>query len=180
MNFFELVKHRSSVRKYDLRPVKRELIVKCIEAARLAPSACNSQPWQFIVVDTLELKNKLCDAMLGGAYGIMNHFIKEAPVLVIVVIDKAKWLTKSCNVINNTKLYLIDIGIACSHFILQAAELGLGTCILGWFNERAVKRLLGIPRTKRAHIIISMGYPSVDFKPKEKNRKTLSEISLYV
>lgn len=178
MDFMDLVKHRSSVRKYDARQVRREDINECLEAARLAPSACNSQPWQFIIVDNPELKSRLCKAMLSGIYS-MNTFINDAPVLVVVVTDKTKWLVKVCNAVRNTKVYLIDIGIACEHFILRAAELGIGTCWLGWFNEKQVKKALDIPRSKRVDVIISMGYPELNYRPPDKARKTISEISQY-
>src|SRR3989338_298516 len=176
MAFLELVKQRTSVRKYDPRPIKREDIDRCLEAARLAPSACNSQPWHFIIVDNPELKERVSAAMLSGVYGL-NSFAKNARVLVAVVTEKSKWFTKVCNVLRDTKMYLIDIGVSCQHFILQATELGIGTCWMGWFNEKAVKKVLGIPRNKRVEVIISMGYPASDFYPPEKNRKSLSEIS---
>ena len=182
MDFIELVKRRSSVRHYDTRPIKKEDIDKCIKAARFAPSACNAQPWQFIIVDTPKLKNRLCDAMLSGVYGKggMNSFIKDAAAMVVIVTDQTKWFVRVCNIIRNTKMYLVDIGIACDHFTLQATELGIGTCILGWFNERKVKELLGVSKINRVHIIISMGYPSEEFKPREKNRKQFAEISTYM
>ena len=179
MDFMELVRQRSSVRSYDEgRAVKREDIASCLEAARLAPSACNSQPWQFIVVDSPDVRADLYKAMTGGIYG-MNSFIKSAPVLVVVVTDAVKWFLKMGNAVRDTKMYLIDIGIACEHFILRAAELGIGTCWLGWFNESAVKKVLGIPKTKRVHIIISMGYPAAGSQFQEKVRKDISEIRLY-
>ena len=179
MDFTELVKRRCSVRQYDPgRPVKREDIERCLEAARLSPSACNSQPWHFIVVDKPELKEKLAAAMLSGIYG-QNVFIKNAPVLVVVVTEKATWFSQVANFLRNIRMYLVDIGIACEHFILQAAELGLGTCWLGWFNEKAVKRLLHIPAGKKVEVVISMGYPAPGFHPPEKNRKGLREISSY-
>jgi nitroreductase len=178
MELMEIIKKRYSVRNYSPQTLKRELISQCLEAARLAPSACNSQPWEFIIVDNRELKGKLCEAMLSGVYGL-NTFIKDAPVLVVVVADKAKWLAKVCNFVRDTRLYLIDIGIACDHFVLKARELGIGTCILGWFNEKAVKKLLGVPQSKRIDIIIAMGYPADGFQEKEKNRKKLSEMSVY-
>jgi nitroreductase len=178
MDFMELVNKRHSVRDYDARPVPREDINACLEAARLAPSACNSQPWQFIVVEDPGLKASLCRAMLSGIYS-MNSFIDKAPCLVVVMTDSAKWFTKVCNVLRDTKMYLVDIGIACEHFALAAAERGIGTCLLGWFNERAVKKALDIPLTKRVHIIISMGYPAPGSAVREKNRKTLSEMSSY-
>lgn len=179
MDFLDLCRKRNSVRKYDSRPVKREDINKCLEAARLAPSACNSQPCKFIVVDEPKLKGKVDEAMLKGIYN-MNTFIRDAPVLVAVVVDQGNWLTRVANYLRDTKMYLVDTGIACEHFILQAAELSIGTCWLGWFNEKAVKRILGIPGNKRIDIIISMGYPAADYIAPEKNRKALSEISAYI
>ncbi len=179
MDFMELINKRRSVRKYSRICIKREDINKCLEASRLAPSACNSQPWQFIIIDTPELKNRLSEAMLSGIYGL-NAFIKNAPVLVAIVTEKAKFFTKICNFVRNTRLYLIDIGIACEHFVLCAAELGIGTCILGWFNEKAAKKTLGIPKEKKIELVISMGYPADGLEPRPKNRKELSEISLYM
>jgi nitroreductase len=178
MDFLDLAKKRCSVRKYDSRQIKREDINKCLEAARLAPSACNSQPWYFIIVDDPQLKDKVAAAMLSGIYA-GNNFITAAPVLVVVVTEKAKWLTRVANFLRDTKMYLIDIGIACEHFILQAAELGIGTCWLGWFNEKAVRKVMAIPKNKRIDIVIAMGYPAADFIPPEKNRKQLEEISSY-
>ncbi|MDP3142358.1 MAG: nitroreductase family protein [Candidatus Omnitrophota bacterium] len=178
MDFAELVRKRSSIRKYDSRPIKREDINKCLEAARLAPSACNSQPWQFIVVDQPQLKDRLVTAMLSGIYST-NSFIKHAPVLVVVVTEKSKWFARVANFLRDIKMYLVDVGIACEHFILQAAEIGIGTCWLGWFNEKAAKKALGISRHKRIDVIISMGYPVVDYSTPEKNRKPLNEMSVY-
>jgi len=178
MDFMELVKTRCSVRKYDPRALKKEDIDSCLEAARLAPSACNSQSWHFIVVDKPDLKDKVYRAMLSGIYG-HNQFIKNAPVLVVVITEKSKWFAIVANFMRNTRMYLVDLGIACEHFILRAAELGIGTCWMGWFNGQAVKKALGVPRNKKIEIIISLGYPAADFHPPEKNRKTLQEISSY-
>jgi len=138
MILLDLLKHRKSVRKFLGRPVEREKIMMCLEAARLAPSACNSQPWRFIVVDDERLKNKLCGAAFSGIYSI-NSFCKMAPVIVVVISEKFR----------GTKYYLIDIGIAVEHFVLQAEDLGLGTCWIGWFNERAVKSILDVPQNKK-------------------------------
>lgn len=178
MNIEEAIKTRISVRKYDSRLIHRNDIQSCLEAARLAPSACNGQPWEFIIVDKPKLLSELCDAMLKGIYGL-NSFIRNAPALVVVVSDEKKWYVKVCDLVRDTKMYLIDLGIACEHFVLRAVELGIGTCYLGWFNECKVKKLLEIPKAKRVHIIIAMGYPQDSDKPKEKSRKELSEISFY-
>ncbi len=175
-NFLELVNKRYSVRDYLDKPVEREKIELCLESARLAPSACNSQPWKFIVVDDPELKNTLCDRIFSGPY-ITNKFAKEAPVIVIVVSEKANFLSRVGGMLRDTRYYLIDIGIAVEHFVLQATELGLGTCWLGWFNEKEAKKVLSIPEEKKIDVVLSVGYPA---KPQPKRiRKSLQEISSF-
>ncbi|MCP4652709.1 MAG: NAD(P)H nitroreductase [Candidatus Omnitrophica bacterium] len=179
MSIEEVIKKRLSIRKYDSRPIKREDIRSCLAAAQLAPSACNAQPWEFIIVDTPAIRDTLCDAILSGIYGL-NSFIRDAPVLVVVVADEKKWFVKVCDFVRSTKLCLIDLGIACEHFVLRAAELGIGTCYLGWFNERKVKKILKIARTKRVHLVISMGYSLNNDTPQPKPRKELCEISRFL
>ncbi|MDD5440363.1 MAG: nitroreductase family protein [Candidatus Omnitrophica bacterium] len=174
MSFLDLVKMRSSVRKYASRPVPREAIGRCLEAARLSPSACNAQPWQFIVVDDPGLKKKLADAAFAGVFS-MNAFAKDAPVLVVVVRERSGAVASLGGLVRNVPYNLVDIGIACEHFILQAAEEGIGTCWLGWFNGRAVRKTLGIPRGKNADIMISMGYPA-DGQGRDKIRKSAQQI----
>ena len=90
MVLIDIIKHRRSVRKYFNKPVERNLIMTCLEAARLAPSACNSQPWKFIVVDDKELKNELCEAAFQGIYKMMA-FCKTAPVIIAIVSEKSKF-----------------------------------------------------------------------------------------
>ena len=171
-----LIKRRS-VRRYSDRPVRKEDILTCLEAARLSPSACNSQPWKFIVVDDKELKNTLCYKAFSGVYS-MNTFAKAAPVMIAVVSEKSAFFSAVAGKIRRTAYYLLDIGGACEHFILQAAELGLGTCWLGWFNEGEVKKLLSIPRYKKVDTLISLGYPD-NAKIVEKTRKPIEEISSF-
>ncbi len=179
MNIEEAIKKRVSVRKYNKRPVSRDHIQSCLEAARLAPSACNAQPWEFIILDRPRLRSEVCDAMLLGGVYEFNSFIRNAPVLIVIATEEKKWFVKVCDVVRSTKLYLIDLGIACEHLVLRARELGIGTCYLGWFNERKVKKVLGIPKTKRVHIIISMGYPQDGDRFQVRARKELSEMSSY-
>lgn len=175
-SFLDLANKRISVRRYLDRPVSRDDINKCIEAARLAPSACNSQPWKFIVVDDKALRDRLCEKAFSGLYR-MNAFAKAAPVIVAVVSEKATFFAKVGGQFRGTQYCLMDVGMACEHFALQASELGLGTCHLGWFNERAVKRLLGIPRQKKIDLLISLGhYENID---KEKKRRPINDMSSY-
>ncbi len=178
MSFLDLVKTRQSVRKYSAgKPVEREKIERCIEAARLAPSACNSQPWRFVVVDDPKLKKAVARETFGKLVSF-NHFSLEAPVLVVMVTEKPNMTSWIGRVVKNRQYYLMDIGIAAEHFCLQAAEIGLGTCMLGWFDEEGVKKLLGVPKRKRIDLIIAVGYTEVN-KERPKKRKETHLISSY-
>jgi len=176
MNFLELVKTRQSVRKYDAsRAVGKEKIEKCIEAARLAPSACNSQPWTFIVVDDKKLVKDVAKATFSQVVSF-NKFAVDAPVIVLIVIEKPKIITQIGEVMKNREFPLLDIGIAAEHFCLQAHEQGLGTCMMGWFNEKKIMQLLGIPAKKRIGLCISLGYPVDGYYFREKIRKDTDKI----
>ena len=162
MEFQELINKRQSDRKYNNKPVDRNLIIKCLEAARLAPSACNSQPWKFVVVDDSTLLPQMADAAAGMG---MNKWAKQAPVIVAVTLEKMNLTARIGSVIKDKEYSLLDVGIAVEHFCLQAAELGLGTCIMGWFDEKKVKKLLGIGN-KRVPLLISLGYPEGETRKK--------------
>ena len=177
MNFLELANKRYSVRNYSQASIPREKITRCIEAARLAPSACNSQPWKFIVVDEPGLKTDVAGAVFGGLLDF-NHFAFKAPVLILIVSQRQKLLAKIGSIVKRKNFSLMDIGIAAEHFCLQAVEEGLGTCILGWFNEKKVKKILGIPKNIRLELIISAGL-SADEKIPDKIRKSPEEIASY-
>lgn len=94
MNLSELILARRSVRKYQPQAVPRELIDRCLEAARLAPSACNSQPWHFIIIDDETAKNRLCEAAFGGIYS-SNKFVKSAPVIVVIITEQKSFKVKA-------------------------------------------------------------------------------------
>jgi nitroreductase len=176
MNFLELVRERQSVREYLDRPVEREKIERCLEAARYAPSACNSQPWRFIVVDDPCLKAEVAKKTSGRLLSF-NRFVLEAPVLVLVMSGKSNLPARLGAVVKKRQFNLIDVGIAAEHFCLQAVEEGLGTCMLGWFDEEGVKNLLGI-RARRVDLIIAVGYPaSTEIRP--KRRKKAEQIESY-
>ncbi len=178
MALLDLLKNRKSVRDFLNRPVEREKIMMCLEAARVAPSECNSQPWRFIVVDETQLKNKLCDAAFSGIYSI-NSFCKMAPVIVVVISEKSKFLARIGGMFRGTKYYLIDIGIACEHFVLEAEDLGLGTCWIGWFNEQGVKSILNIPQHKKIDILIALGYYDREKLGPEHSREPLDKIAYF-
>ena len=177
MEFLDLARRRQSDRGYLDMPVSRDLIDRCLEAARLAPSACNSQPWFFVVVDDPELRKsvagRLHDLVMPG-----NRFAETAPVLVAVVIEQPSFLPRIGGLVKNKPFYLMDVGMAVQNFCLQAAGEGLGTCILGWFDEKGVQELLGIPRKRRVPLVITLGYPRND-TIREKVRKNLDETRAY-
>ncbi len=180
MNFTELVQKRQSMRKYSSKPVSRKLIDQCIEAARLAPSSRNSQPWSFIVIDDPDMIQKLAKNAFRGIYA-NTSFAGKAPVLIVVITEKADYITRIGTQIRKVKYSLIDIGIACEHLILQAEEFGLGTCWLGWFDAKQVKKVLQLPRATQIDILISLGYPDKIYpSPKPKKRKDLNTIRRYL
>ena len=172
MDFSELIQKRQSDRRYAPKPVAREHILKCLEAARLAPSACNSQPWKFVVVDEEAKLAEMADAAIGLG---MNKFTVQVPVLVAVVQEPMNMSAKAGALAKNKDYSMMDLGMAVENFCLQAAELGLGTCIMGWFDERRIKKLLGVPRSRRLQLLIALGYPASPTR--RKIRKPLEEIS---
>ena len=177
MNFNELIRHRHSIRSYDGRPVPRDLIDQCLDAARLAPSACNSQPWTFIVVDDAATIERIVESACSGIYRL-NRFIRTAPVLIVIITENSKYIARLGGKIRDVRYNLIDIGIAGDHLTLQAEELGLGTCWLGWFQEEGVRAVLELPDTAQVDILISLGYPDDAPLPRKK-RKTLDKIRRY-
>lgn len=172
MNFEELILKRQSDRRYAPDKVSKEDIMKCIEAARLSPSACNAQPWKFIIVDERARLNEMADAAEGLG---MNKFTHGVPVMVAVVLEKMNFSAKVGSLVKNKDYCMLDLGMAVEHFCLQAADLGLGTCIMGWFDEKKIASLLGVPRGKRIPLIIALGHP--DGPTRNKIRKPVEEMS---
>jgi len=176
MSFTDLVKSRFSVRKYKPIRVEKEKLLRCIESSRLAPSASNSQPWKFIIVDDPGLVVKVA----GETYSSLvpfNKFVIQAPVIDVIVLEKPKLITQMGSKLKNREWSLIDIGIAAEHFCLQAAEEGLGTCMLGWFNEKPIQKILNIPSGKTIGLLISLGYPDYDTIPVKKRKSTVEVLN---
>ncbi len=172
MEFSELVKHRQSYRKYSSKEVEKEKIEQCIQTARLSPSANNSQPWKFVVINDTPLREKIAISTVGLG---MNKFVIQAPVIVAVILEKQNILSTLGSVIKDKEFSLLDVGIAVNQFCLQATDLGLGTCIVGWFDEKEVKKLLGVDRSKRIPLLITLGYSEAELR--EKVRKPIEQMS---
>lgn len=175
MDFLQLVASRQSDRAYDMnRPVEPEKLERVLEAARLAPSACNAQPWKFVVITDPEMSVKVGKATAGLG---MNKFAKDAPVHILIVEESMNITSFLGAKVKNKYFPLIDIGIAASHITLAAESEGLGSCILGWFDENEIKKLVNIPSSKRLLLVVTVGY-SVKAKRK-KIRKSKDKVVSY-
>lgn len=163
MDVFNAIEKRRSIRKYLTKDVEEYKIDKIIESARIAPSAANRQEWKFVIVKDQDTRTKLVDACHG------QKFIAEAPVFIAACSTESEKVMPC-----GQYAYTVDLSIALSFMILEATELGLGTCWLGAFNEDDVKSILNIPEEIRLVGLTPVGYPDED--PAPRPRKTLEEI----
>lgn len=175
-DYFNLIKQRESCRNYADKPVEKEKLISCIEAARIAPSACNGQPWRFIVVNNREVSSKVAKCIQDV---VMNKFTEKCPAFIIVLQEKTDIKARIGGSIKNQDYASVDIGIAACQLCLAATEQGLSTCIMGWFNEKKLKELLNIPNSKRIRLVISIGY-SADKNIRNKVRKSIDEIAKFI
>jgi len=177
MTLSETILKRRSIRKFLDRPVERDKIEACLEAARLAPSADNVQPWRFIVVDDPQVRQRLAQEAFSGIYRICR-FAAAAPVLILILAHPDILANKLGSAVQKTQFYLLDIGIAGEHLVLAATELGLGTCWIGWFNKKRVRKFFSIPGKYDVVAMMALGY----FDPTHlapKRKKALSDIVRY-
>jgi nitroreductase len=171
--FLKLAQTRQSDRAFHNQLVEKDKLERILEAARLAPSACNAQPWKIVVVTDIEKRFKVADAATSKVLSI-NHFSKQAPVQLVLIEEEANFTSKVGGWANNKHYPHIDIGIIAAHICLAAADEGLGTCMLGWCDEKKVRKALDIPGKKRVMLVILLGYSSQPLR--EKKRKTKEEI----
>lgn len=157
-SLFETIRRRRSIRCYSPRPVEDEKIAAVLEAARLAPSSSNTQPWHFIVVRNTETIKKLRECAPSGTKRLLNEFIKQAPV-AIVACGRPHPLNHIFTGFFGISMLSIDVTIAIEHIVLAATDLDLGTCWIGWFSETKVKNLLKVPRNVRVVALLTLGYP---------------------
>ncbi|MBU2495845.1 MAG: nitroreductase family protein [Candidatus Omnitrophica bacterium] len=166
MNVYETIRARRSVRAYRDKPVPPEVLTRILEAARMAPSGNNRQPWKFVVVTDIETRKKLADAANG------QGFVAGAPVVIAAVgLDPGRVM--SCGIPGDP----VDVAIAIDHITLAAVEEGLGTCWIGAFSQENVCRLLQIPAAFKVVELLTLGYPADS--PRPKSRKSLKEIVCY-
>ena len=170
MNFMEIANVRQSCRAYnETRSVEREKLDAILEAARLSPSACNGQPYHFTVC-TGDTAREAAKATQGLG---MNKFASQAPILIVVSEQPYVKSAAMGAKVKNNDYRSIDIGIAAAYLTAEAAAQGLGTCILGWFDDSKLRALCGLDTPVR--LVITLGYPKDDtLRPKK--RKDISEL----
>ena len=174
MEFFELIENRQSCRAYDeSREVEQEKLETILEAARVAPSACNGQPYHFTVCRGEKAKAVAKATQSMG----MNKFASQAPVLIVVSEeDYVKSAALGAKVKNNDYRSM-DIGIAVAHLTCAATELGLSTCILGWLDDDKLRAICDLKHPAR--LVITLGYAARE-KIRPKKRKDLAELVTYL
>jgi nitroreductase len=170
LNFLELANKRQSTRKYSTKPVEDEALNRCIKAAIIAPSASNAQPWKYVIVKDSIIKEKVARATFGPIASF-NKFTIDAPVLVVIVMEKPNLMSRFGAAVKDIDFYLIDIGISATHFCLQATDEGLATCMIGWFNENEIQQILNIPKNKKIGLVIALGHEEKGYKQRKKIRK---------
>ena len=175
-DFMKLSLTRQSCRNYSTQPVEHEKLVQIIEAAHQSPSACNSQPWSFVVAETPDVVSKI--AVAAQQLGI-NAFLSNAQAFVIILETHALLAPGIRKLIDSQYFAKADCGGATMSVCLAAADLGLGSCIIGMFDREAITNAAGLPADTRFASLIAIGYPA-DETIREKKRKDLSTIVKYV
>jgi len=175
MNFTEIANARQSCRSYDeSRAVEPEKLNAMLESARLAPSACNGQPYHFTVCQG-ELAKAVAEATRGPA---LNKFATQAPVM-IVISEKPYVASAGAGAkVKNNDYRSIDIGIACAYLTAEATAQGLSTCILGWFDDAKIRALCAIEYPVR--LVITVGYAKEGDPLRAKKRKPMDELTAWL
>ena len=167
----DLIRDRGSIRRYKDKLIPEIDLLKILEAARLAPSAANRQPWQFVIVTDKKIKDEVADVAHLPDRPRQNSIV-TAPAVIICLADPAV-----SAIVGSLNGFQIDLAIAIENMVLTAWELGIGSCWIGAFKEDEVKKVLGIPQNLRVVCLLTLGY--ADESPRPKNRKSLNEIIHY-
>jgi len=175
MNFTKIANARQSCRSYDTsRAVEPEKLKKMLEAARLAPSACNGQPYHFTVC-TGALAKEVAEATRGPA---LNKFATQAPVMIVISEEPYVASAGTGAKVKNNDYRSIDIGIACAYLTAEASAQGLGTCILGWFDDAKLRELCHLKYPVR--LVVTVGYAKEGDPLRAKKRKPIDELVTYL
>ncbi|MDQ1280807.1 MAG: hypothetical protein QG670_2070 [Thermoproteota archaeon] len=173
MEFYEVIRTRRSIRSYKPDSIPDELVNRVLEAARIAPSGSNRQPWKFIVIKDTDLKKRITTAC-GN-----QKSLDEAPIIIVacgynIYSEQNKFYNRGGYMKDFSML--IDVSIALTHLILAARTEGLGTCWIGLFNNEEVKEILGVPKEVNVVAVTPLGYPKVGKFAEPGPRKNLKEI----
>lgn len=177
-DFEALQRTRESCRVYSDKPVSRELLTHLVEVAGLSPSACNSQPWRFIVVDDPEVKGRMEEVL--DDRGVCGCPWADRVPAFIVICEETAHLKPAVEAQYRSQHFAqMDIGMAAMSLCCEASSLGLGTCMLGTINQEKARQLLNVPEHCPARLVIAVGYPALSDAPRRKTRKSLDEIISY-
>jgi nitroreductase len=170
------IARRVSCRAYQPKAVPQVHVMQILEAARLAPSACNQQPWRFTVVRDHEIRRRIVEA--GFLPGIKMTWAIDAPVHVVLGMKSSFVTHRLAASVSGVDYPWVDMGIAGEHLVLAATELGLGTCWIGWIRPRVVARIVGWPASVKPVVVITVGYPCDPeaVSPPAFRRKPLAEL----
>ena len=175
MYFSDMMETRRSCRAYQDKPVSREDLMKIAEAGRLTPSACNAQPWKFIIVDEPEVKARLCDALVIESGASSCPWREQVPAFMVLCELPAKMPALVTEYYGDSQYYAPgDIGAAAMNMCHQAMELGLDTCILGLNSPAKMARHFGIPADCKVRLVVAIGYGVKQETP--KLRKPMEEV----
>ena len=171
MNFMEIAETRQSCRNYDSgREIPRDILMNILEAGRLAPSACNSQPYHFTVC-TGEKARETAKAVQGMG---MNGFASRVPAFIVLSENAYNRTAAVGAKVKHNDYRSIDIGIAAAYLTAEAAAQGLGSCILGWFDDQKLRKLCNL--TEPVRLVIALGYGAEGDPLRPKKRKTMEEL----
>ncbi|MBN1899338.1 MAG: nitroreductase family protein [Spirochaetes bacterium] len=173
-DFLNLSKKRYSVRRYLPKKVPRTLIMKCIQAAHMAPSAQNTQPWRYMVIDEEPLLSQLKKIAFKGIY-FHTHWANSAPVIIVLLSKSDLHIKLIGPVLKKIDYYLLDIGSAAQNLCLQATDMGLGTCWIGFFDVKATEEFLKVPKQYKLIGLLTLGYYKKSRTP-IKRRKKIEDI----
>jgi len=171
----KIIKSRYSCRRYGSDPIQDEKTNILKESVKWAPSACNRQPYVFHFITDRDIIHKIAKAVPMGPVSV-NEWIGKAP-LIVAAVGKPELLWHKLTQVIDTDYHRTDAVIAMDHLSLVAAELGLGTCWVGWFHRKKLGQILGIERGEEVVILMTVGNPDRD-PPKERKRKDISEITV--
>ena len=172
------IENRRSVRKYTSKKVEREALMQVLESARLAPSGSNTQPWNFIIVESQEMKEKIAAADHD------QKWMLAAPVFIVCVADiccrlepKPDMYIDEESLEPEVKMIIRDTAITIEHILLEAEHLGLATCWTGWFDQKDMRPVLNIPNDKYVCGVITVGY--ADENPAQRPRRKMEDMVRY-